>query len=157
MSGPAHPGISLSGVPGLGGVSVHWRVDGPSGSQLLCLCRLECSLLADGRTSHAAPRVTSSLRCRRASASPPGWLRPLEAPDCLPSSAPLLWTMEGEWWAGPGGPQPREQGEVCSEPHPHLPVRPKLHWGPLADTRSPHHACLACALLVDVGSGMKIQ
>lgn len=32
------------------------------------------------------------------STSPPGRLRPWEAPDCLPSSAPLLWT-----WRVSGG------------------------------------------------------
>lgn len=80
--------------PGLCGFAVGWRVDGLSGRQLLC--RLERSLLADGGTSHAAPRVPSSLRHR--GAFPPGRLRPWEAPACLPSSAPLLWT-----WRVSGG------------------------------------------------------
>lgn len=66
-----------------------------------CACAdLNAPLLADGQASHAASRVPSSLRHCRAFNQPPGRLRPLEGPDCLPSSAPVLRT----WRVGPGAP-----------------------------------------------------
>ena len=116
--------------PGLCGVAVGWRVDGPSGRQLLC--RLERSLLADGGTSRSAPRVPSSLR-RLGAFSQPAWPAAALGSPCLSAQlSSLALDVEGEWWAGPVGPQPREQGEVCSEPHPHVPVKLELHWGPFA-------------------------